>query len=304
MPSAGRINTLWSLARESSAEGRRIRRRLGAGAALAMLISGLLAATGLGIVVVAFAAVVFFVAGGDAAVRALAASWPRVRSRGRMIAAALLQRFGIAVAGTRTGLRRVRRLASSALAWLRVRGSGLATGYVDRAFRARRHLATYGEATIARMREDVGRMHRQRLSPESRTIDLHHEARRLNAAGTRSRRDGAYAHAVELHRRALEILHGLDDRRAVALTQNNLALALSHVGDDINAISLFEEAAVTLHELGEEEHEGQIIANLGFAHRRNGRHEQSENVLQLALAKLPPTSRAYETVEAEIRRVS
>jgi tetratricopeptide (TPR) repeat protein len=304
MPSADRINTLWSLARASSAEGRRIRRRLGAGAALTMLMSGLLAVLGLGMVVLVSAFVVLLVAGAVAAARALAASSPWVRSQGRMIAAALLRHFRIAVAETRTGLRRLHRLASSALARLRVRGSGLATVFADRAFRAGRHLATSRDATIARMREEVGRMHRQRLSPGTQTIDLHHEARRLNTAGTRSRRDGAHAHAVELHRRALEILHGLDDRRAVALTQNNLALALSHVGDDTNAISLFEEAAVTLRELGEEEHEGHIIANLGFAHRRNGRHEQSENVLRLALAKLPPTSRAYETVEAEIRRVS
>jgi tetratricopeptide (TPR) repeat protein len=221
-----------------------------------------------------------------------------------MIAAALLRRFGVALDETRIGLRLIRRLASSLLPWLRLRGPRLAKVCAECAFRARRHLATFGEATVAQMREAVGPMQRQRRSLETQPIELHREALRLNAAGTRCRRDGAHAHAVELHRRALEILHGLDDRRAVALTQNNLALALSHVGDDTNAISLFEEAAVTLHELGEEEHEGQIIANLGLAHRRNGRHEQSEDVLQLALAKLPPTSRAYETVEAEIRRVS
>jgi tetratricopeptide (TPR) repeat protein len=147
-------------------------------------------------------------------------------------------------------------------------------------------------------------MQRQRLSQGTQPIDLHREALRLNASGTRHRRNGAHAEAVDLHRRALEILHELGDRRAVALTQNNLALALSHVSDDSSAIALFEEAAATLRELGDAEHEGRIIANLGLAHRRHGRYEQSENVLQLALTKLTPTSRAYETVEAEVRRAS
>jgi tetratricopeptide (TPR) repeat protein len=304
MPSVERINTLWSPVRASSPEGRRTRRRLGAGAALTTLISGLLTAIGLGFVVVAFAALILVVVSAAAAVRALPVYWPRVRRRAGRIAAAVLRRSGIALAEARAGLRHVRRLASSVLAWLRLRGPDLAKVCGDRASRARRHLARSGEATVTRMREGVQRVQRQRLSQGTQSIDLHREALRLNASGTRHRRNGAHAEAVELHRRALEILHGLDDRRAVALTQNNLALALSHVGDDSNAIALFEEAAATLRELGEEEHEGRIIANLGLAHRRQGRYEQSENVLQLALTKLTPASRAYETVEAEVSRAS
>jgi tetratricopeptide (TPR) repeat protein len=305
MPLADQIVTLWSLVRANSADGRRTRRRLGAGAALTMLVSGLLTAIGVGIVVVAFAAVLLSVAvGAAAAARALSAWSPRVRSRGRRIAAAVLRCSVIVLAEARTGLRRVRRSASSIIAWLRLRGPGLAKVCADRASGLRALLATSGEATIARMRERVGRMQSQRPSLAAQPIELQRKALRLNTAGTRSRRNGAHADAVELHRRALEILHRLDDRRAVALTQNNLALALSHSGDDSNAIALFEEAAATLHELGEEEHEGRIIANLGLAHRRHGRHEQSENVLQLALTKLTPASRAYETVEAEVRRAS
>jgi tetratricopeptide (TPR) repeat protein len=304
MPSADRINTLWSLVRASSAEGRRTRRRLGAGASLTMLMSGLLTAIGLGIVVVAFAGVVLVTVGGTAGARALSAYWPSVRSLGRGIAAAVLRRSGIALAEARAGLRRARHLASSVLAWLRLRGPGFARACVDRASRARRRLAKLCAVTITRMGEGVEHIRRQRLSQGTQPIDLHREALRLNASGTRLRRNGAHAEAVELHRRALEVLHGLDDRRALALTQNNLALALSHVGDDSTAIALFEEAAATLRELGEDEHEGRIIANLGLAHRRQGRYDESENVLQLALTKLTPASRAYETVEAEIRRAS
>jgi tetratricopeptide (TPR) repeat protein len=300
MQSADRINTLFSLVRASSGEGRRTRCRLGAGAALTLFMSGLLTAIGLGIVVAAFAAVVLAVVGGAAAARALPAYRPRVRSRGRKIAAALLRSSEIALAEGRIGLRHVRVLASSVPAWLRLRSSSLAKVSADRLRRADRHLATSAGTTVARMREGVGRM--ERRSQETRSIDLHREALRLNAAGTRHRRNGVHADAVESHRRALEILHGLDDRRAAALTQNNLALALSHVGDDSNAIALFEEAAATMRELGEEEHEGRIIANLGLAHRRRGRYEQSENVLRLALSKLTPASRAYETVRAEVSR--
>jgi hypothetical protein len=305
MPSVERINTLWTLIRASSPEGRRTRRRLGAGAALTMLMSGLLTAIGLGIVVVALAAFVLVVVGGAAAARALPACWPRVRSLGARIAGGVLRRSGIALANARTSLRGVRGLASSVLAWLRLRGPGLAKVCADRSSRARRHVSTSAKATGMRLREGVKRMQLPRVSlGATQPIDLHREALRLNASGTRHRRNGAYAEAVELHRGALEILHRLDDRRAVALTQNNLALALSHVGDDDDAIAMFEEAAATLRELGDEEHEGRIIANLGLAHRRHGRPEQSENVLQLALTKLTPASGAYETVEAEVSRAS
>lgn len=69
MQSAERIHTLWSLVRASSAEGQRTRRRLGAGAALTMLMSGLLTAIGVAIIVVALAAVVLVVAGGAAAAK-------------------------------------------------------------------------------------------------------------------------------------------------------------------------------------------------------------------------------------------
>jgi hypothetical protein len=305
MPSVDRINTLWSLLRASSAEGRRARHRLAAGASLTILMSGLLTAIGLGIVVLALASFVLVVVGGAAVARVLSAHSPSVRLLGGRIAFAVVRRSGIVVADARTGLRRVLRLAWSVLVWLCLRGPRYAQVCADRASRAGRHLVTSGASVLTRMRETVEQRERHRSSLQrSQPIDLHREALRLNASGTRRRRSGAYAEAVELHHLALEILHGLDDPRAVALTQNNLALALSHVGDDSTAIALFEEAAATLRQLGEEEHEGRIFANLGLAHRRHGRYEQSENVLQLALTKLTPTSRAYETVEAEVRRAS
>src|SRR5207244_13620760 len=53
-----RINKLSRLALARSAEGRRLRRRLGAAAALGTLLAGLLSAIGLAIVVLAFVVVV------------------------------------------------------------------------------------------------------------------------------------------------------------------------------------------------------------------------------------------------------
>jgi tetratricopeptide (TPR) repeat protein len=136
------------------------------------------------------------------------------------------------------------------------------------------------------------------------SVDRQREALRLNAAGVQLRRNASPVQAAERHRMALEILRELGDQRAVALTLNNLALALSHVGDDAAAVELFHEAATILGELGDEQHEGQVIANLGLAHRRHGRAEEADNVLQLALAKLTPASNAYRTVEAELRHAS
>ena len=295
MELSDRINGFLSLTRATSVQDRRKRQRLGAGSALTCLMSGLLVAVGLGVVVVAFAAVALLVVGAIAAMHAIPRCWPGVRSRGRRIAAAASRTCQIALAKATSGQAHIRKLASSTSAeartslgtvrrrtpavvtQLRRRGSTLAKNYAAHASRVARSVATIG-------------------------IDPHREALRLNAAGTRERRNGAHSQAAELHGRALEILQAVDDRRTLALTQNNLALALSHVGDDGKAIALFEQAASTLRELGDVEHEGQVMANLGLAHRRHGRHEQSETVLELALTKLRPASRAYEAVDAELSR--
>jgi tetratricopeptide (TPR) repeat protein len=141
-------------------------------------------------------------------------------------------------------------------------------------------------------------------TPSVPRAQLEREALRRNAAGVQLRRDGSYSEAATQHNAALEILRELDDQRSVALTLNNLALALSHEGDDTAAVALFEQAAAILGELGADQAEGQVIANLGLTHRRHGRGEEAANVLQLALAKLAPASNAYHQVEAELRRAS
>jgi hypothetical protein len=145
----------------------------------------------------------------------------------------------------------------------------------------------------------------QALRKEPTAVDRQRHALRLNELGAELRRSGNHQEAAEQHRAALAILRELGDRRAEALTLNNLALALVHTtGGVALAVQHFEEALVVLQELGDEEHEGQVIANLGFVRRRQGRDEDAENLLHAALDKLPPESSAYRQVEEQLRRAS
>ena len=99
-------------------------------------------------------------------------------------------------------------------------------------------------------------------------------------------------------------MRDLGDRRAEALTLNNLALALVHTGGVAVAVEHFEQALVLLRELGDEGHEGQVIANLGFVRHRQGRDDDAGSLLNAALDKLPPETSAYRQVEEQLRRAS
>jgi tetratricopeptide (TPR) repeat protein len=139
---------------------------------------------------------------------------------------------------------------------------------------------------------------------EQAAVGLQRQALRLNELGAQFRREGNHEQAAEQHRAALAIVRQLGDRHAEALTLNNLALALVHTGSVSVAVQHFEQALVLFRELGDEEHEGQVIANVGFVRRRQGRDEDAESLLHAALDKLPPDSSAYHMVEAELRRAS
>lgn len=273
-------NSLWDLLRADSGEAERARRRLGVGLALAVLLSGLLTAVGLAIVVLGTSLLVVALVSAIAAARALS------RNRRRLQQSAL----SFVTSLTRTSSRGGRRFGML----LRTRASSLLRTSVARASQLR----TVVEGWIARSIET----RRTRASLQVKQIDVQREALRLNSAGTRQRRSGAPAAAIELHTRALELLRGTHDLRAVALTQSNLALALSQIGDDRAATSLFEQAAGTVRELGDREHEGRIMANLALAHRRHGRLEQYEDSLRIALTKLRRDSTAYKRIEAELGR--
>jgi tetratricopeptide (TPR) repeat protein len=172
--------------------------------------------------------------------------------------------------------------------------------------RGRRRYAT----AVGRLRARATQVFRagraQFSSPPARepaALDRRHQALRLNELGAELRRSGNYKLAAEQHRAALAIVRDVGDRRAEALTLNNLALALAHTGD-ATALQHFEQSLVVLRELGDEEHEGRVIANLGFVHRRQGRSEEAENLLHAALDKLPPDSSAYHQVEKQLSRAS
>jgi hypothetical protein len=282
------INSLWELAHERSVEGEVLRRRVAAIGAIAIGFCGLLLAIGLAVLVLIFLGAVTLSAGGLAVV----ALWPWLRSG-----------CGEAVAYVRDGtratrgrlvplLRRVRNASGTAFVKARANCSGLARAAIASGARFGCCVARSARATVIR------------FAPRPARRDVQREASRLNATGTQHRRGARHDEAVECHRQALELLQALGDRRGVALTQSNLALALSHAGDDQWAIGLFEEAAAALGELGDEEHEAQIMANLGVTHRRHGRREEGDNVLELALSKLSPASSAYQAIESELRRAS
>jgi tetratricopeptide (TPR) repeat protein len=288
MRTTEQINSFWELAREQSVEGEVLRRRIAAIAAFAVAFCGFLLAIGLGVILLVFlAGIVAWI--GVALIRAL---WPRLRTSGGNGIA--IVRGGIrATCGRLVALwRRLPGAARMAFVKGRARGGGIARA---------------AAASGSRIGHSVGQTARAtaiKFAPRTASLDPKREAIRLNATGTQHRRGGRYDDAVECHRQALEILQALGDRRGAALTQSNLALALSHAGDDDWAIGLFEEAAVTLGELGDGEHEAQIMANLGVTHRRHGRREEGDNVLELALSKLNPASSAYQAIESELRRAS
>jgi len=282
------INSFWELARQRSADGEVLRRRIAAIGALALGLCGLLLAIGLGAVVLLFLAAV----AGFVGVATLVALWPRMRRFGR---------------NSVTSLRHLSRAMRDRLV-PRCRTAANAAhiavgGARDRSNALARRGRVFG-CSIGRSVSDSGRAATLRFAWRAALLDPQREAMRLNASGTQQRRLRRYDEAVEYHRQALEILRVLGDRHGVALTQSNLALALSHAGDDIWAVALFEEAAATLRELGDEEHEARIMANLGVTHRRHGRPQEGDNVLELALSKLNPASSAYEAIEAELRRAS
>jgi tetratricopeptide (TPR) repeat protein len=135
--------------------------------------------------------------------------------------------------------------------------------------------------------------------------DRRGRAHSLNELGAHLRREGDHEGAVVQHRAALAIVRNQGDRRAEALTLNNLALALVHTSGGVPvAVQHFEQSLYLLQELGDEELEGQVIANLGIVRRRQGRDEDAESLLHAALDKLPPESSAYRQVEEQLRRAS
>jgi tetratricopeptide (TPR) repeat protein len=285
-------NSLWHLLRADSDEAQRARRRLGVGIACAVFLGGLLTAIGFVVVVLALSLSVVVIVASAAGVRALRRHRSELSAFGRS-AATHTERT------CRHVNARSRSFAVASLAAARTAGRELGRTAATRAERTSREL----DARARQLMQSAAVKAREARGPSRpRHIDLQRQALRLNAAGTQRRRDGALDEAVRLHSEALEILRGTEDPHATALVQNNLALALSHTGDDRRATTLFEQAAATVRELGDAEHEGRIMANLAIAHRRHGRVDECDDILRAALTKLRRDSSAYKRVEAELAR--
>ena len=143
------------------------------------------------------------------------------------------------------------------------------------------------------------------LRLSARTPDPARQANHLNTLGAQLRKQGKHERAAAQHRAALAIVRDLGDERTEALTLNNLALAVVHTDGVEAAVQHFEQALVVLRQLGGvTEHEGHVIANLGFIHKSHGRAEEAEGFLHAALDKLPSDSRAYRKVEEQLRQAS
>jgi tetratricopeptide (TPR) repeat protein len=267
----------WSRSFGRSADREQLRRRVLAFAGIWFLLAGFLWALGLGVVLLLSLALLLIgavLAGGlwlqrryhvERAFRAGAASIEQASREGKTRLDGL-------------GLRR--RLHRSA------------NGVSRRAHRSANGVSRRAHAFLEN--------HRRKPAADDRGGRAH----RLNELGAQLRREGDYELAVE-QRAALAIVRELGDRRAEALTLNNLALALVHTGGGVPvAVEHFEQSLFLLRELGDEELEGQVIANLGFVRRRQGRDEDAESLLHAALEKLPPESSAYRQVEEQLRRAS
>ena len=288
-----RYPVTWPRPFDRSVDRDQLRRRLLAFGGLWFLLAGMLAALGFGVVLLVSLALVLV--GGVLAGGVWLARRYRVRDGLRT-----------AVLATERGFRDLKaRLDDLGLQQhllrltTRSRRSAITASHQARGLLARS--ARSCASVIDRSRERAS----QTLRKEPVAVDRQRQALRLNELGAELRRSGNHQQAAEQHRAALVILRQLGDRRAEALTLNNLALALVHTtGGVALAVQHFEEALVVLQELGDVEHEGQVIANLGFVRRRQGRDEDAETLLHAALDKLPPESSAYRQVEEQLRRAS
>jgi len=175
MRTTEQINTFYELARERSADGETVRRRIAAIGAMSILVCGFLLAIGLGLLVLVFlagmAASVAFVV--------LLSLWPRL------------------LEGIRPRSRDLRARAAQGTAWTAARFARLGrTGS-----RSVRRAAETG----SRLGNDLAQAARGtaiRFAPRPARLEPQREAIRLNATGTQHRRHGRHEEAVDCHRQA------------------------------------------------------------------------------------------------------
>ncbi|HZO33557.1 MAG TPA: tetratricopeptide repeat protein [Gaiellaceae bacterium] len=268
----------WQLLRERSPRGERLRRRVAVLVGAGVFFGGLLIAIGLGVLllIVAVAVLIAAVVG--------AAAWGATRVE---TPKPDLQRIGH---GARTGIDRARVAGTRVARDLQP----VVSGFVERAT-TRARTVDWGGWPYAGGQEPTAQ-----VAP----ADQHRRAVQLNAQGAQLRSEGRPEEAAERHRQALAIFRRLGDRRAEAPTLNSLALALDASGDTEAAVERFEQALAILRDLHDEPHEGKVIANLGFTMLRHGDDDRARGLLETALDKLDPESRAAQQVVEQLQRAS
>jgi tetratricopeptide (TPR) repeat protein len=303
------------------AYGRTVRRRAAATVGLILLFLAVLAVTGLYLVALSGLALLACSIFGIVLVLVVHPRRASLILRARTASVAARRSLARASAQLRPFVGRSTRECSALVRRLRQRlpeGQAAASRALSlgaRAFRAVRALELHvrianaveetgariraSERALRAVRTTTALLANERQASEGARV---REALRLNIAGAKLRRAGAFAEAAERHRQALDVFDDLGDRRAAALTKSNLALALDRAGDDA-ALELLEEAATTLGDLGDEQSEGQVIANLAVALRRRGQAERADDALARALDKLEEDSPQYHQVDS-LRRAS
>jgi hypothetical protein len=280
----------WQLVRERSPRGERLRRRIAVLTAAAVFLGGLLIAVGLGLLVL------FLVVAALIATVVGSAVWAASRVQSSEADFARIGRGALVGVDRARGLgSKVARDAAPVVAAATRRARDLqpvVSGLVERA------------ATRARAVDWSGWPYAGDSTSELEPDEQHKRAVQLNAEGAQLRSEGRAEEAAERHRQALAIFRRLGDRRAEAPTLNSLALALDSAGDTEAAVERFEQALAILRDLHDERHEGKVIANLGFTMLRHGDDERARGLLETALDKLDPESRAAQQVVEQLRRAS
>ena len=109
-------------------------------------------------------------------------------------------------------------------------------------------------------------------------------ARALNGAANLAHAQGDFRRAVALHEAALALRRRLDDRRGVAASLYNLALAAGEVGDFDRAAALHGEALALRRRLGDRWGTALSLASLGLAAQMQGEDERAVALCQEGLA--------------------
>ena len=124
------------------------------------------------------------------------------------------------------------------------------------------------------------------------------DAPELVRESTVLRRQGLITEAVEAAEEAVAQFDSVGDERGRALASNSLGLALTKAGRHAEAIDAFDTALITLAEIGDRHHEGQVLANLGTVHHRVGGTEAARFCWRKALERLEPgTPESERTAE-------